>query len=60
MQITTIGLDIAKNVFQVHGIDAAENVIVRKQLRRGQSVLRSSGAVPGRHGGLCHVAPLGA
>src|SRR5580693_4694424 len=36
MQITTIGLDIAKNVFQVHGIDAAEKVIVRKQLRRGQ------------------------
>jgi len=35
MQITTIGLDIAKNVFQVHGIDAAERV-VRKQLRRGQ------------------------
>ena len=32
MQITTIGLDIAKNVFQVHGIDAAEKVIVRKQL----------------------------
>ena len=26
MQITTIGLDIAKNVFQVHGIDAAEKV----------------------------------
>ena len=36
MQITTIGLDIAKNVFEVHGIDAAEKVIVRKQLRRGQ------------------------
>ena len=36
MQITTIGLDIAKNVFQVHGIGAAEKVIVRKQLRRGQ------------------------
>jgi transposase len=36
MQISTIGLDIAKNVFQVHGIDAAEKVIVRKQLRRGQ------------------------
>src|SRR4029078_1163440 len=35
MQITTIGLDIAKNVFQVHGIDGAEKVIVRKQLRRG-------------------------
>jgi transposase len=36
MQITTIGLDIAKNVFQVHGIDAAEKVIVRKRLRRSQ------------------------
>ena len=36
MQITTIGLDIAKNVFQVHGIDAAEKIVVRKQLRRRQ------------------------
>jgi transposase len=34
MQITTIGLDIAKNVFQIHGIDAKEKVVVRKQLRR--------------------------
>ena len=38
MQITTIGLDIAKNVFQVHGIDAAEKVVVRKQLRRSQVI----------------------
>ena len=29
MQITTIGLDIAKNVFQIHGIDAAENAVGR-------------------------------
>src|SRR5262245_37228583 len=36
MRITTIGLDIAKNVFQVHGIDASERVVVRKQLRRSQ------------------------
>ena len=36
MQISTIGLDIAKNVFQVHGIDAAEKVVVRKRLRRRQ------------------------
>ena len=36
MQITTIGLDIAKHVFQVHGIDVAEKVVLRKQLRRGQ------------------------
>ena len=45
MQITTIGLDIAKNVFQVHGIDAAEKVVVRKQLRRGQ-VLKFFTALP--------------
>jgi transposase len=32
--ITTIGLDIAKSVFQVHGIDAQGNVIVRRQLKR--------------------------
>jgi transposase len=32
--ITTIGLDIAKSAFQVHGIDAAGNVIVRRQLKR--------------------------
>jgi transposase len=32
--ITTIGLDIARSVFQVHGIDAAGNVIVRRQLKR--------------------------
>src|ERR1700688_3282393 len=45
MQIATIGLDIAKNVFQVHGIDAAERVVVRKQLRRRQ-VLEFFKALP--------------
>ena len=38
MQITTIGLDIAKHVFQVHGIDAEEKVVVRRQLRRSQVI----------------------
>jgi transposase len=32
--ITTIGLDIAKSVFQVHGIDAVGNVVIRRQLKR--------------------------
>lgn len=41
-KITTIGLDLAKNVFQVHGIDTAGNVVVRRQLRRGD-VLRFFG-----------------
>jgi transposase len=32
--ITTIGLDIAKSVFQVHGVDAEGNVVFRRQLKR--------------------------
>ena len=31
---TTIGLDIAKSVFQVHGVDAAGQVVMRRQLKR--------------------------
>jgi transposase len=34
-EISTIGLDLAKNVFQLHGIDAAGRVVLRRQLRRG-------------------------
>ena len=33
-QVSTIGLDLAKNVFQVHGIDAQGKILVRKALRR--------------------------
>ena len=36
MQITTIGLDLAKSIFQIHGIDAAGQAVVRKSLRRSQ------------------------
>src|SRR5271165_2073948 len=35
-KISMIGLDLAKNVFQVHGIDELGNVVLRKQLRRSQ------------------------
>ncbi|MCO4052827.1 MAG: IS110 family transposase [Bosea sp.] len=35
-EVCTIGLDLAKNAFQVHGADAAGAVVLRKQLRRGQ------------------------
>ncbi len=34
--ITTIGLDIAKSVFQVHGIDADGEVVARRKLTRGR------------------------
>ena len=33
--ITRIGLDIAKSVFQVHGVDAAGQVVIRRQLSVG-------------------------
>ena len=35
-KVSIIGLDIAKNVFQVHGIDEAGQVVIRRQLRRRQ------------------------
>ncbi len=39
MNITTVGIDLAKNVFQVHGIDARGKVVLRRQLRREQVVV---------------------
>jgi len=36
VEISMIGLDLAKNVFQVHGVDATGGVVLRRQLRRGQ------------------------
>jgi transposase len=35
-QISTIGVDLAKNVFQVHGVDSVGKPVVRRQLRRSQ------------------------
>jgi hypothetical protein len=37
---TTIGLHIAKSVFQVHGVDREGNVIIRRQLKRLSYLLR--------------------
>ena len=62
MQIITIGLDIAKNVFQVHGIDATEKVVVRKPLRRGQVIAFFKALAPCLIGmeACAHSALLGA
>ncbi len=35
-EVTTIGLDLAKSIFQVHGADAAGGAVCRKKLRRDQ------------------------
>ena len=45
MQISTIGIDLAKNVFQVHGVDVAGKPVLKKQLRRGQ-MLEFFGKLP--------------
>ena len=36
MNIARIGIDLAKQVFQIHGVDRTEKVLVRRQLRRSQ------------------------
>ena len=36
MNITTIGIDLAKSVFQVHGADKRGKVVVQRQLRRSK------------------------
>ena len=36
-EVTTIGLEFAKNVFQIHGVDASGRIVVRRQLRRSQA-----------------------
>ena len=36
MQITTVGIDLAKNVFQIHGVNEHDRAMVRKQMRREQ------------------------
>jgi transposase len=35
-EVSTIGLDLAKNVFQIHGVDGSGRTVIRRQLRRGQ------------------------
>ena len=49
--ITTIGLDIAKSVFQVHGVAASGQVVIRRQLKAAvcPGVLSEATAVPGRY-----------
>jgi transposase len=38
MYVNTIGVDLAKNVFQVHGVDNAGKVVITRQLRRKQVI----------------------
>ncbi len=44
-EVSTIGVDLAKSVFQVHGVDATGKAVVRRQLRRAE-VLRFFAKLP--------------
>jgi transposase len=59
MNITTVGIDLAKNVFQMHGVDALGQVALRRQLRREQVARFFVKLVPDRYGGVRERAPLG-
>jgi transposase len=50
MNLTTIGLDIAKNVFQIHGVDGNGKVVLRKQLKRSQVLAFFANLLPCRIG----------
>ncbi len=50
MKIMTIGLDLAKNVFQVHGVDDVGDVVLRKKLRRAEMMTFFAGLSPCRVG----------
>src|SRR4051794_2368354 len=45
-QVSTIGLDIAKHVFQAHGADSSGIVLFRKRLRRSQLLAFFAGQLP--------------
>jgi len=46
MQITTLGIDLAKSVFQLHGVDGSGTVVLQKKLRRGAVLDFLSGLEP--------------
>ena len=37
-EVTTVGIDVAKSVFQVHGINAVGDVVIRRKLRRSEVI----------------------
>jgi transposase len=50
-EVSTVGLDIAKSVFQVHGVDVDGAVVIRKRVSRveGVGALRGFAALLGRY-----------
>ena len=45
-KVTTVGIDLAKNVFSLHGVDRLGAVVLKKTLRRDQLLQAVAGIVP--------------
>ncbi len=54
--ITTIGLDIAMSIFQIHAVDADGDVVLRRQLKRTYAVARRSAALRSTDGSAPRTA----
>ena len=61
MKITSIGIDLAKNVFQVHGVDEHGKAVFNKPLKREQmaAFFVNPARLPDWHGGLWQCSSLG-
>jgi len=58
-KIITVGLDLAKSIFQVHGIADDGSIVVRRALRRSQVLDFFRSIDPCRDRGVCKLALLG-
>ena len=61
MKITTIGIDLAKEVFQIHGVDDHGKTVLRKQLRQNKmtNIFLKFRALFDWHGNMRQFSPLG-
>ena len=60
MHITTLGIDVAKHVFQLHGVDARGRAVLSRRVKRGQ-LLQAVASLPplrDRNGGVRECASL--
>ena len=62
MHITTLGIDVAKSVFQLHGVDARGRAVLSRRVKRSSVGTHSgeSAALCDRDGGVRERAALGA
>lgn len=61
MKATTIGIDLAKHLFQLHGVDQHGKTVLKRQLKRDQmlSFFTNLPPMPDRHGGMRQCPLLG-